>query len=89
MGFEIIEDTTITRQSILEEAKPRICGDHDQQYGSLENSFKVIAGRWREYFISRGAIFFTGEGFNSTDVAAMMVLFKCAQIVIGQNKTDN
>ena len=96
MGFEIIEDTAekITRQSILDDAKRCVCGDRDQQYGSPENSFAAIGALWGEYLWHKYGL---GKSVNAVginfitpeDVAAMMVLFKCARIATGQNKADN
>lgn len=94
IGLEIFEENTAetarpTRQSILEDARRCVCGDRDQQYGSPENSFKAIGALWEVYIrhscVSADAI----VSITPEDVAAMMVLFKCARIATGQSKADN
>ena len=39
----------MTREEILAAAKQYICGDRDQDYGSPETSFNMIAALWRGY----------------------------------------
>lgn len=91
MGLEIVEDTAEkpTRQSILEEARRCVCGDRDQQYGSPENSFRMIAELWEPYLrercVSKGA----DVTIRPEDVAIMMALFKIARICTGTAKQDS
>ncbi len=97
IGFEIINEDEkekggekkVTRQSMLDDARRCVCGDRDQQYGSPENSFKAIGALWEVYIrhscVSADAI----VSITPEDVAAMMVLFKCARIATGQSKADN
>ncbi|MEI3101027.1 MAG: DUF6378 domain-containing protein [Oscillospiraceae bacterium] len=63
---------------MLDDARRCVCGDRDQQYGSPENSFKAIGALWEVYIrdscVSADAI----VSITPEDVAAMMVLFKCA-----------
>lgn len=79
----------MTRSEILDTAKKCVCGDRDEQYGSPENSFRMIADLWVPYLkekcVSRGAI----VDIEPEDVAAMMVLFKMARVATGHNKEDN
>lgn len=78
------------RKDILEAAEKCVCGDRDTQYGSPENSFRLIARLWNDYL-------FTGKNkggpvqsdiISSRDVAAMMALLKIARIR-GGRKDDN
>lgn len=78
----------MTREEILSAAKKCVCGDRDQQYGSPENSFKVIANLWFSYLHGKKLIK-DGVYILAEDVAAMMALFKIARIATGQNKEDN
>lgn len=68
------------RAEILEEAKRCVCGDREQDYGSPENNFRVIADLWTAYL---------GYEVAATDVAAMLALLKIARIASGHAKDDN
>ena len=57
--------TEITRKSILAEAEKCVCTDREQQYGSIENNFSLIARPWREYLD-------TDKPITAHDVAIMM-----------------
>ena len=67
------------RKEILEAAEKCVCGDRDKQYGSPENSFKLIAQLWSVYL---------ERHVTPRDVAAMMGLMKIARIRAGK-KDDN
>lgn len=67
------------REKVLEEAKHCICGDRDKQYGSPEKSFDLIAQYWGIYL---------GLELKSSDVAALMILFKLARQQ-NRSKRDN
>lgn len=71
----------MTRKEILETAAKCVCGDREQDYGSPENNFRVIADLWNAYI---------GSDFIApTDVAAMLALLKIARIRSGHAKSDN
>ena len=76
----------MTREEILNAAKQCVCGDRDQDYGSPEKSFGMIAALWEPYLRQK-----CGEDVRLTaaDVAAMMCLFKIARIATGHGKADN
>ena len=67
-----------TRESILDAAKRCVCGDREQDYGSPEDNFAVIAALWTAY---------TGTDITPKDVAMMMALLKIARAKAG-NKPD-
>lgn len=71
-----------TRKTILSEAERCVCADREQQYGSPENNFSLIARLWREYLD-------TDKPITAHDVAIMMALLKIARIASGQVKADN
>lgn len=68
------------RTEILEAAKRCVCGDREQDYGSPENDFKIIADLWTAYL---------GYEVAAVDVAAMLALLKIARISSGHAKEDN
>lgn len=78
----------MTREEILTAAKQCVCGDRDQDYGSPEKSFEMIAALWEAYLRQKCA---DGADVRLTaaDVGAMMCLFKLARIATGHGKADN
>lgn len=71
----------MTRKEILESAEKCVCGDRQQQYGSAEDNFGLIAKLWSEYIID--------TYLTAQDVACMMALLKIARIRTGEGKGDN
>ena len=73
-----------TRKEILESADRCVNGDRENQYGSPENNFKMIAMFWNEYLsdVLDGVI-------TPVDVAMMMVLLKIARIKSGTATEDS
>lgn len=78
-----------TRKSILEAAERCVCGDRDKQYGSPEDSFRVIAALWEVYLKERCVSPDTDVCILPEDVAALMVLFKVARIATGSYCADS
>lgn len=74
--------TEITRKTILAKAEKCVCTDREQEYGSPENNFSLVARLWREYLD-------TDDPITAHDVAMMMALLKVARIASGQKKPDN
>lgn len=68
------------RPEILEAALRCVCGDREQDYGSPEDSFGVIAAMWSAYL---------GYPIDAKDAAAMLALLKIARIATGHGKEDN
>lgn len=69
------------REEILRAAEKCVMGDREQDYGSPEQNFKVIADMWNVYV--------GGPRFQPKDVAAMLALLKIARIASGHAKADN
>ena len=67
------------RAEILEAARVCVCGDREQDSGTPEDSFGLIAKLWTAYM---------GLQFNTKDVAMMMALLKVARIKRG-DKADS
>ena len=59
------------REECLSKAKECVCSDREEQYGSPEDSFKLIAKLWSAYM---------DKSISPTDVAMMMSLLKIARI---------
>lgn len=68
------------RPEILDCAKICVCGDREQDYGSPERNFEIIADFWSAYL---------GHPIGAKDVAAMLALLKIARIASGHAKADN
>ena len=67
------------RAEILEAARVCVCGEREQDYGTPEDSFGLIAKLWTAYM---------GIQFNTKDVAMMMALLKVTRIKRG-DKADS
>ena len=68
------------RAEILHEAERCVCGQREQDYGSPESNFGLIAGLWSEYL---------RKDISVIDVAMMMVLLKVARIKNGGGSGDS
>lgn len=68
------------REIILEEAKKCVCGKREQDYGTPENNFNIIAKYWSLY---------KGVKFTPHDVSMMMALLKVARIQNGGGSGDS
>ena len=75
---EPIDNTT--RAGILRRAEHMVCGHREQDYGSPEDSFGLIARLWTAYL---------GYDITSVDVAMMMALLKIARIGGGRGTADS
>ena len=71
----------MTRKEILEKAEQCVNGQREQDYGSPEDNFGVIADLWSVYLGDRI--------INPVDVAMMMALLKIARIRSGQGTDDS
>lgn len=67
------------RPEILDTAKKCVCGQREQDYGSPENNFQIIADLWSAYY---------GQKFSALDVS-MMTLLKIARIRTGTATEDS
>lgn len=70
----------MTRSDILQKAEKCVCGQREQDYGSPEDNFQIIADLWTAY---------KGVSFNAEDVAMMMALLKIARIKSGTATEDS
>lgn len=72
--------TASIRADILDKAKDCVCGHREQDYGSPEDNFAIIAHLWSAYL---------GCNVSSVDVAMMMSLLKIARIKTGSGTEDS
>ena len=79
----------MTREEILAAAKQCVCGDRDQDYGSPETSFNMIAALWEPYIREKCVGPDVDVCITGADVGAMMCLFKLARIATDHGKADN
>ena len=70
----------MTRKQILDRAIECVTGEREQDYGSPESNFLLIARLWTAY---------CGFGFSAKDVAMMMSLLKIARIKNGGGSGDS
>lgn len=68
------------REKTLETAKTMVMGQREQDYGSPENNFKIIADLWSDYL---------GHPVTPLDVSMMMILLKVARIKSGGGTGDS
>lgn len=69
------------RPNILDKAKECVCGKREQDYGSPENNFHLIANLWNAYL--------KVDYISEVDVAMMMALLKIARIRSGNYTIDS
>ena len=74
------EATPWTRKRVLIEAEKCVCGKREQDYGTPEDSFNLIAKLWTAYM---------GVEFNPVDVSMFMVMLKVARIKSGGGTMDS
>lgn len=70
----------MNREEILHEAEKCVCGQREQDYGTPENNFQLIANLWSIYL---------GHDVTAIDVAMMMVMLKIARIRTGGGSGDS
>ena len=70
----------MTRPEILDTAKKCVCGDREQDYGTPEQNFDVIAQLWTA---------FKKVPFTAVDVAVFQALVKIGRVSSGHGKSDN
>lgn len=79
----------MNRKEILAAAERCVCGQREQDYGTPENSFKVIGELWEVYIKEKCVGTDTIVTIVPEDVAALLGLLKIARIATGNGKDDN
>lgn len=75
-----------TRADILDQAKKCVCGHREQDYGTPESNFQLIADLWNGYL---GFMDHPQDQIRATDVAMLMALMKIARIRNGGGSGDS
>lgn len=70
----------MNRTEILKKANECVMGDREQDYGSPESNFQLIANLWSAYLDTE---------ISAVDVAMMMAMLKIARIKSGRLHEDN
>ena len=79
----------LNRKEFLHRAEECICVDREEQYGSPEDSFKLIAALWEPYIKEKCVGINVDVCITGEDVAVMMALLKIARIAGGRFKADS
>lgn len=79
----------MTREEILKAAQSCVCGEREEDYGSPEHNFWLIADLWTSYLQQKCVGPAADVCILSSDVAAMMALLKIARIAAGSEKADS
>lgn len=83
----------MTRSDILDKAKECVCGQREQDYGTPESNFQLIADLWNAYLGDNCCENVEGyaclNDLTPTDVAMMMALLKIARIKNGGGTGDS
>ena len=79
----------MNRKEILEAAMRCVCGDREQDYGTPEKNFELIADLWTTYIKAKCVSPEADVCIIGEDVATLMCLFKIARIATGRGKTDS
>ena len=69
------------RAELLDKALSCVCGQRQEDYGTPEDSFDVIAKLWNVYLQT--------DLITARDVAAMLILLKVARISSGKPHIDS
>lgn len=81
-------DDKMKRAKILDKAKEMVTGQREQDYGTPEDNFNVIAEYWMTYLSAKWGpeelVVLTAD-----DVANMMCLFKIARVTTGKGTADS
>lgn len=87
------DDGPSSRRDILRCAEKCVCGKREQDYGTPESNFQLIADLWNGYLglceNGDGVPIFSIKSITPTDVAMMMALMKIARIRNGGGSGDS
>lgn len=80
----------MTRSELLHAAEVCVCGQREEDYGTPEDSFRVIGELWETYIKEKCVGDPTAEVcIVPEDVAALLALLKITRIATGHGKSDN
>lgn len=81
------QPSSTSRADILDQAKNCVCGQREQDYGTPESNFQLIADLWNGYLFP--SLQENKAVISSTDVSMMMALMKIARIRNGGGSGDS
>lgn len=76
------------REDVLNAAAKCVNGERQQDYGTPERNFEIIAAFWNAYLLGAEEVT-QAKRISAKDVAAMLGLLKIARIATGHGKADN
>lgn len=80
----------MTRSELLHAAEVCVCGQREEDYGTPEDSFRVIGELWETYLKAKCIGNPQAEVcILPEDVAALLGLLKIARIATGHGESDN
>ena len=79
----------MTREDTLNQALSCICGSREEDYGTPEDNFKVVAQFWEVYLKNRCVSTDGLVDICPEDIANMMALLKIARMATGKDTADN
>lgn len=79
----------MTRVNILHAAEKCVCGQREQDYGSPENNFRLIAQLWETYLRAKCVSDGADVTIQPEDMAMLMALLKIARICTGTGTADS
>lgn len=80
----------MTRSELLHAAEVCVCGQREEDYGTPEDSFRVIGELWETYIKEKCVGDPAAEVcIVPEDVAALLALLKIARIATGHGESDN
>ena len=85
---EVVEQKLNTRAGILDQAKKCVCGQREQDYGTPESNFQLIADLWNGY-LKKERLGRSKTVVDAVDVSMMMALMKIARIKNGGGSGDS
>lgn len=92
-GRYSLDEEPSSRRDILKAAEKCVCGQREQDYGTPESNFQLIADLWNDYLglaeNGDGVPIFSIKNITTTDVAMMMALLKIARIKNGGGSGDS
>lgn len=77
-----------SRSDILDRAKKCVCGQREQDYGTPESNFQLIADLWNDY-LKKERLGRSKAVVDAVDVSMMMALMKIARIRNGGGSGDS
>lgn len=80
--------TSTSRADILDQAKKCVCGQREQDYGTPESNFQLIADLWNDY-LKKERLGRSKAVVDAVDVSMMMALMKIARIKNGGGSGDS